>query len=181
MDKKVVMMKPQKTWFFTDSTERIFQVNEKEAFELLTNTSQWRRKDIKMLGMSDGLTYHKTIEESKSKSAELSENIKEKKAVLNKYVAGHDKLLFENFVEESDPRIIRAKKLIKEQEEILEPLEKEAKEIKTNIVQKAFDAELEVARGNMVNPKDFSVIGMSDGTARGDAFMENFKGAKRVI
>lgn len=181
MNEQVEVMPPQKTWFFTDSTGRIFPTNEEEAFKLLTNTNRWRRQDIRMIGMSDGTTYYKIISESKDAARVVGEKISEKKELLNKYIEGHDKLMFEQFVPETDPRIIRAKELIKKVEDEMEPLENELKELKTNIVQKAFDAELEVARGNIVNPRDFSVIGKSDGSARGNAFIEQFAQSKRVI
>jgi len=181
MNEQIEVMPPQKTWFFTDSTGRIFPTNEEEAFRLLTNTNRWRRQDIRMVGMSDGTTYHRVIADSKGSARELAEKIAEKKAVLQKYIDGHDKLLFEQFVDKEDPRIKRAQEIIKEVEDELEPMEKELKALTTGIVQKAIDAELEVARGNLVNPRDFSVIAKSNGTPRGNAFMEQFAQGKRVI
>lgn len=177
----VEVMPPQKTWFFTDSSGRVFPANEKEAFNLLTENSRWRRQDIKMIGMSDGTTYHEVIRGSKARTAELGNLIKEKKETLNKYVQGHDKLLFEQFVSEDDPRIIRAKELIKKVEDELEPLEKELKDLRTNIVKMAFDAELEKARGNFVNPRDFTVVTKNDGGAQGNRILESFANAKRVL
>jgi hypothetical protein len=179
--KEVEVMPPQKTWFFTDSTGRVFPANEKEAFNLLTEKSRWRRQDIKMLGMSDGTTYYEFIKNSKEKTGELSGKIGELKEKLNKYIAGHDKLMFEDFVAETDPRIVRAKKLIKEVEDEMEPLEKQLKDLRENVIKKAFDAELEKARGNMVSPRDFSVIGKTDGDPRNQRFMETFTNSKRVI
>lgn len=181
MNEQIEVMPPQNTWFFTDSTGRIFSANEEEAFKLLTNTNRWRRQDIRMIGMSDGRTYQKVISESKSKTRELSDKVAEKKQLLNKYVEGHDKLMFEQMLEETDPRMIRAKKMIQDIEAELAPMEKELRDLRTNIVQVAFDAELEKARGNMVNPRDKSVIAKSDGTARGNAFMQQFAQSKRVL
>lgn len=174
-------MPPQKTWFFTDSSGRIFPANEKEAFELLTNTSRWRRQDIKMLGCSDGTTYDRTIKENKDRVKELIEKIDILKDALNMYIKGHDRLMFEEFLDEKDARVIRAKKVIKEKQDELDPLEEELKDIRKNIIQKAFDAELEQARGHMENPRDFSVIAKSDGSPRGNEFMKNFAQARRVI
>lgn len=177
----VEVMPPQKTWFFTDSTGRVFPANEKEAFNLLTENSRWRRQDIKMIGMSDGTTYHQIIKGAGEKTKELVRKIADLKETLNKYIAGHDKLLFEQFADKEDPRVQRAQKLIKEVEGEIEPLEKELKELRTNLVKTAFNAELEKARGNLVNPRDFSVIAKTDGTQRGDAVMQGFINSKRVI
>lgn len=177
----VEVMPPQKTWFFTDSSGRIFPANEKEAFNLLTENSRWRRQDIKMIGMSDGTTYHEVIKGSKARTGELVKLIQEKKETLNKYIQGHDKLLFEQFVSEDDRRVLRAKELIKKVEDELEPLEKELKDLRTNIVKMAFDAELEKARGNFVNPRDFTVITKNDAGAMGNRVLEGFANAKRVL
>jgi hypothetical protein len=177
----VEIMKPQKTWFFTDSTGRIFSTNEQEAFALLTNTNRWRRQDIKMVGMSDGSTYFKTIAEAKGKGEAVAKQLEEKRETLNKYIKGHDNLLFNEFAEKDDPRVLRAQKLIKDLEEEMKPLEDEMKKLKSNIVQTAFDAELEKARGNIVMPRDFSVIGKTDGSPRNQKFMENFAQSKAVI
>jgi hypothetical protein len=178
---KVDLMPPQKTWFFSDSSGRIFPANEKEAFNLLTENSRWRRQDIKMVGMSDGKTYHETIKGASQKTKDLVQKIAELKETLQKYISGHDKLLFEQFVEKDDPRIVRANALIKEVEDEIAPLEVELKELRTNLVQTAFNAELEKARGNLVNPRDFSVIAKSDGTSRGDAILQGVMNSKRVI
>lgn len=159
----------------------MFATDEKEAFSLLTENSRWRAQDIKMVGASDGQTYAKIINESKQTTVDLTEKVAELKKTLNKYIGGHDKLRFEQFAEEDDPRVVRAKELIDATQEKIAPLEDELKDIKKNIVQKAFDAELEKARGNMERPRDFSVIGRTDNNPQNKQFMENFKQSKRVI
>jgi hypothetical protein len=181
MEKEVKMMPPQKTWFFEDTSGRIFPANEKEAFELMTNNSRWRRQDIKMVGVSDGTTYHKTIEESKQKIADLNETVKEMKQKLNLYIKGHDKLMFEDFLDENDPKVKRAKEVIAKTQKEIDPVEKKLETMRKDIVQIAFEAELEQARGHMENPRDFSVIAKSDGSPRGDEFMKSFAQARRVI
>lgn len=172
-------MGPQATWFFQGADGKPFAANEKEAFDLLTNRSNWRRQDLRMLGMSDGTTYYETVKGSKSKIAELKEKVKEKKATLNKYIAGHDKLMFEDFAEKDDPRVIRAKKLIKEVEDELEPLEKELYDVQHNIIQTAFNAELDKARGNMVKPRDFTTIAKAGKEYQG--IVDRFSASRRVI
>lgn len=154
---KVEMMPPQKTWFFRGADGKTFAVNEKEAFDLITNTSQWRRKDLKMVGMSDGTTYHSYVREKKASMQSKQEELQKQRDLLNKYIEGHDKLLFEEFASEDDPRVKRAKKLIAKLQKDMEPLENEIKATRASIVQEAFDAELKKAEGNMVMPQDFSM------------------------
>lgn len=177
----VEIMPPQKTWFFEDSTGRIFPTNEKEAFNLLTENSRWRRQDIKMIGMSDGTTYHTIIRESKAAIPKLRDELEQLKVERDKLIKGHDRLLFEEFVDAKDPRIVRAKKLIKEVEKKIGPLEEELKELRTNIVKRAHDAELEKARGNMVLPRDFTVTAFGDGSMQGKAALDAFVNSKRRL
>jgi hypothetical protein len=174
-------MPPQNTWFFEDSTGRIFPTNEKEAFSLLTENSRWRRQDIKMIGMSDGKTYHETLTKEKQGIQSLVDKIKELRITLDRYIKGHDKLIFEDFLEQDDPKVIRANAKISELEKEISPLEKELQTRKADILKTAFDAELEKARGNIVKPKDFTVITRNQGGVGGENFLENFKNAKRVL
>ena len=178
----VPVLKAQKTWYFEGDDHKPFSTQEKEAFELLTNNSGWRRRDLKLIGCSDGVTYVEYIKKNKAKISTLTEEIKEKRKTLNKYVQGHDKLMFEQFIDEEDPRVKRAKSLIAELEEEIEPLEKELRDKESNIYKEAFNKALEEARGNIVMPGDFSVIGKVEGNVVGaDNFLENFKKNKAVI
>jgi hypothetical protein len=177
----VEMMPPQKTWFFEDSTGRIFPANEKEAFSLLTENSRWRRQDIKMIGMSDGTTYHQMVRDSKAAIPKLREELTKLTEERDKLIRGHDRLMFEEFVDAKDPRIVRAKKLIKEADKKIAPLEDELKELRTNIVNKAYAAELEKARGNIVLPRDYTVTAFGDGTSTGKAALDAFVNSKRRL
>ena len=174
-------MPPQNTWFFTDSSGRIFPTNEKEAFNLLTEKSKWRRQDIKMIGMSDGKTYYDVIKNAGAEKTALKEKIQQLKEKRNKYIEGHDKLMFEEFVPETDPRIVRAKAVIKQVDDEIAPAEKELKTLMDGLIQKAFDSEVEKARGNMVNPRDFTVIGKGDGSIKSNATLQSIANARRVI
>lgn len=174
-------MRPQPTWFFKDGAGKVFAVNEKEAFEILTNRSQWRRHDLTMVGQSDGQTYYQMINEAGPKGREIEAKIKEKRQNLDKLIKGHDRLIFEEFYEEDDPKVQRAKAMIAKAEEELAPMEEELKSLRSGLVQKAFDAELEKATGNMVNPRDFSVVSKVGNNPQHQAVMNNFVQSKRVI
>lgn len=182
MNQEAEKMKPQKTWFFEDSEGRVFSTNEKEAFSLLTENSRWRRQDIKMIGCSDGSTYFEKIREDDTRIIELDEKLAKLKDKLDQYVRGQERLLFEQFLDEDDPKIQRANDKIQEVQDEIEPLEQEYDEIRKNKIQNAEKAELEVARGNMERPNDFTVIAKSSGDAvNGAEFLKNFTNAKRSL
>jgi hypothetical protein len=111
----------------------------------------------------------------------LFEKIAELKKTLNKYVAGHDKLMFEDMAEPTDPRINRANKLIDELKAQIEPLEEELKSIRGNLITTAFNAELEKARGVIKSPRDFTVITQATNNSQHKAALDTFANAKRVI
>lgn len=54
---------PQKTWFFQRPTGEIFGVHAIEAWNLLQKTSLYQR-DLKMIGQSDGTTFHNAVKEA---------------------------------------------------------------------------------------------------------------------
>jgi hypothetical protein len=174
---KVEMMQRQPTWFFKRQNGEVFAVNEKEAYEILVK----RRRDVDMVGQSDGAAYYKVISEAGPRTRELEEQIREKKAHLNKLIEGHDKLLFEDFASEDDPRLKRAKKAIEVAQKEMEPIEKEIKELKGGLIQKAWDAEYKAAEGNRKMPRDFSVIKKGADTAGQKAYLDNFAQSKRAI
>lgn len=181
MQQEVEIMKPQKTWFFTDSTGRTFATNEKEAFNLLTENSGWRRKDIKMVGCSDGTTYAKVISESKQATLELQEKVSALKEKLDLYIKGHDRLVFDEFLDENDPKVQRAKTMIAKVQKEMDPLEAQLSDIKKNIMQKAFDAELEKAKGNLVKPQDYTFQARTDGSTSLQELAQQLTKAKSIL
>lgn len=152
---------PKKTWFFEDGNGRIIPVEEKEADSILTVRTAGRR-NYKLIGVSDGQTFVKEIQKAKLEIAEKKKLLEEHKKNLNRYIEGHDNLLFKEFAEEDDPRLVRAKKKIEEVKAIIEPLEKEFKKTTDEILKRAETAELEVARGNIEQPRSFRVIQKGD-------------------
>lgn len=169
------------TWWFEGNDRKPFPAEEKEAFEIMTNRSAWKRHDLRLIGHSDGSTYNEVIKTAGTKARELTEQIAELRNVLAKYTAGHDKLLFEEFAESDDPRVVRARKLIDETQAKIDPLEQELKSFRGGLIQRAFEAELEKARGNIVNPRDMSVIMQGTANAQHKQALQNFANAKRVI
>lgn len=153
---EVQAMKQQKTWFFEKNGEP-FAVNEKEAWELVSNKSTWRTRDIKMIGCSDGTAYYNTVKDAGSRRTELKGIVDALKLKLNKLIAAHDKLMFEEFLDDKNERVQRAKKLIADVETELEPLDEELKSLSSGLIRKAFEAELEAARNNKEMPRNFDV------------------------
>jgi polyhydroxyalkanoate synthesis regulator phasin len=169
------------TWWFEGNDRKPFPAEEKEAFEIMTNRSSWKRHDLRLIGYSDGSAYNEIIRSAGTKARDLGEKVAEIKKDLNRYIAGHDKLRFEDMAEETDPRVVRAKKMIEELQAQVDPLEEELKSLRTNLIGTAFSAELEKARGVIKNPRDFSVITQATNNSQHQQALQNFANAKRVI
>lgn len=161
-------MPPQNTWFFEGADGKPFPVNEKEADSLLNSTSKWRRQDLRMVGMSDGTTYHEYIRKSQGRILELEKAVKEKQDMINRFIKTEDKLVFEEVADDDDERLVRVRKKIKELQKEFEPMKKEYDDLRSNIIKKAEEAELEKARGNMVTPRRFNVIKRGDKALEAD-------------
>ena len=162
MNQEVKIMPPQKTWFFEGADGKPFPVNEKEADSLLNCNSRWRRQDLKMIGMSDGTTYHEYVKSGQSRILEMEKSVKEKQEMINRFIKTEDRLVFEEVADDDDERLVKVRQKIKALQDEFEPLKSEYDDLRSNIIKKAEEAELEKARGNIVAPKRFNVITRGD-------------------
>jgi hypothetical protein len=152
-----------KTFFIERGDGKIFAMDELEAWNTLNNRSSWQRNDFKLIGTSDGQTYVQTI-----KSAGLEKNkndslINEKSAELTRYLATLDKFKFELLLEDSDEKVVKVKGIIKGLQDEIAEINKEFSKGHQDIIDKAFKAELEKARGNIIYPENQNIS-----TPRGD-------------
>ncbi len=150
--------KPEPMWFFERGDKMVFASKEKEAWNILHNISNWQRKDFKLIGVSDGTTYYKTINESRSKLPEIRNQIAELETELSQYSKTEEKFKFEDLLEDTDEKMIRVKKFKKEVLNKLGEKKKKLHGLTKDVNQVAFDAELEVARGNIVMPGNNDII-----------------------
>lgn len=140
------MTKPKKTWFIQRTGDGfIFACEEEEAWKTLTNRSTWARHDFKILGVSDGTTYAKFINESKGKAREIHSKIVEVEAEVNKYRKTEEKFVFEDLLDLTDPKVLKVRSIIAEYDGRLEIMNKEYSDMTKNVAESAFKAELQAA------------------------------------
>lgn len=137
----------------------IFAAEEKEAWDICYNKSNWKRHDFKLLGTSDGTTYHRIVKESIGRAKELEPQIAAKKDELSKYMRAEEKLIMDEAVdmegspedkvnESNKQKVLRLRGIMERLHGELDTLEDEFKNISSDIVKRATAAELEVARKN---------------------------------
>ena len=150
--------KPEKTWFFKRGDGMVFACNEIQANEIMRNRTNWMRRDFKMLGTSDGTTYKRVKDEERKKIVGMKEELKELNVSLSKYLKTLERFKFDELLDDTDPKVIRANELIKELENKIDERENVLKNAAKIIEQKAFDAEFEIANGKLEMPSDINVV-----------------------
>jgi hypothetical protein len=150
--------KVQKTWFFERGDGFIFACDEREAWNLLNNRTNWMRRDFKMLGVSSGETYVEVLKSSQQEAQTLIKAIADLKHQEKRVLEAEDKMRFDDFVADDDPKLLRAVALRQKTQKELAEKEAQLANINQDITQKAFAAELAKARGNFEQPRNFDVI-----------------------
>lgn len=160
---------PKKTWFFLRGDGKMIICEEREAWDIVHNHSEWKRRDFKLIGVSDGTTYQQIIKTSINDAKVLEPQIEKLKAELKKYERAEEKLLIDEVVDmEGDPtdtvneankaKVLRLRKIIDRIDEQLEVVEKQYRAAVGGVVARATAAELEKARGNIEWPGDVNYI-----------------------
>lgn len=150
--------KPHKTWFIERGDGYIFAAREQEAWELLKNRTNWMRRDFKIVGVSDGTTYHKVLRESARELPALQKQSSEIQAEIGEYTKTEHRLKFEDLVDDTDERMVKIKGIKSGLMKKLDGVLKQIQELTTGIEKKAFDAEFEVAKGNIEMPSNHDII-----------------------
>ena len=147
------------TWFFERTGDGyIFACDELEAWNLLNNKSNWARRDFKMLGMSDGRTYVSVLKNSNREIASLNEQRVVLDRDFQRYSQTEERLRFTELKDDTDEMVIKVKGILNDLQKKLQVIDDQIQNFNKIIIKKAFDAELEKARGNMVAPANFDVI-----------------------
>ncbi len=145
---------PKKTWFIERTGDKkIFAMEEMEAWKTLTNKSTWARHDFRIVGVSDGKTYAKIVQESQGKARILQNEIREIEAEANKYRKTEEKFVFEDLLELTDPKVIKVKAIIAKYDKQLEKKNTEYFALTKNVANTAFEAEL--AKAKKARVKEF--------------------------
>lgn len=152
--------KPKKTWFFERMGDgKIFAAEEREAWQICYNKSTWKRRDFRLLGTSDGTTFHRITKESIIEAQQLEPEINKKKAELEKFMKREEDLILDEVVDmEGDPsdeenernkqKVLRLRKIIDDLHDTLDKMEDRYRELVADVVSTATEAELEVAKKN---------------------------------
>lgn len=139
--------KPKKTWFIERYGDgKIFAMEENEAWRTLTNKSNWARHDFRIIGVSDGTTYAKVINESKQKSQVILKEIQDIEKEANKYRKTEEKFVFEDLLEITDPKVKKVRDIINKYDKELEKKNAEYFALTRGVAQTAFEAELAKAK-----------------------------------
>jgi hypothetical protein len=152
--------KINKTWFIQrgDNPNDIFACEEQEAWGLFQNRTNWMRRDFKIIGVSDGSTYVKVLNESKGEVDKAQSEVASLSRDLTRYLDTKDNLKFKELLPDTDEKMIRLNGLIKELEDKIEEQNKILNNAQKYMVDKAFKAELEIARGHIEMPSNFDVM-----------------------
>ena len=151
--------KPEPTWFFERTGDGfIFAAGEEEAWNLLNNPSRWARRDIKMIGHSNGETYFKMIKDSRNEATSLVEEKASLNTDLGKYLQTEDDLRFKQLKDDTDEMVIKVVEKRRALQDKLQEIDEKLANINKYIVEKAFNAELEIARQDMTRPSNRDII-----------------------
>lgn len=155
--------KPKKTWFFERMGDgMILATEENEAWQICYNKSNWKRKDFRLLGTSDGTTFHRIVKESMSDARVLEPQIDQKRKELKRYMDAEENLITNEAVDmEGDPsdtvneenkkKVSRLRTIIDRIHTQLDELEEQYKTVTASVVNRATEAELEVAKKNQAD------------------------------
>lgn len=162
-ENKIESMPPTKigkTWFIQrgQNENDIFACQEEEAWGLFHNRTNWMRSDFKIIGVSDGQTYVRMLKEAGNFKGELEKKVAELSKEITKYSHAYDKFKYEELLEDTDPKVVKLHGILKDLNEQLDKANAELNDIQRVVIKKAFDAELEVARGHIEHPSNHDVF-----------------------
>lgn len=150
---------PVKTWFIKRTGDgHIFACDERQAHITLNDRSNWRRRDFELIGVSDGTTYFNMILKQANIKNDLVNEITELKGQLRRYMQTEERLKFDELLDDDNEKVIKVRSIMKEVNDKLDVLEDDLMNIEKTIINKAFNAELDVARGNIEAPRNPDVM-----------------------
>ncbi len=147
-----------KTWFIKRGDGFIFACQEQEAWGLFHNRTEWMRHDFKILGVSDGSTYVRVMKENENAKGNLEAEVRRLSGELTRYLKTFDKFKYEDLLDDNDPKVLKAKEITDKLQKELDEKNAELNNISKTIIRRAFDAELEVARGHIEHPSNQDIF-----------------------
>jgi hypothetical protein len=146
-----------KTWFLERENGQIIAVGETEAYALLHPT-QANSKRFKLVGTSMGKTYVEIIKTAGIEKQGLENQIRAKSSDITRYLNTLDKFKFEELLEDTDPKVIRVREIMAKLQLEIDQLNEGLANIQKLVVDKAFNAELEIARLTPEQPRKNNVF-----------------------
>jgi len=154
---QVSATKVVKTWFLEREDRSIIAVSEPEAYSL-THPTQMNAKRYQIIGVSDGKTYVEIMKNAGKEKQELNNKVRTLSSDITRYLNTLDKFKFEELLEDTDPKVIRVKEIMNKLQGEIDVANEGLANIQKLVVDKAFNAELEVARGHIELPKNNDVM-----------------------
>jgi len=143
--KQMPPTKVTKTWFLERENGEVIAVGEDEAYNLLHPT-QPNTKRFRLVGTSDGKMYVEILKNSDKEKQELDNQVRTKSSDITRYLKTLDQFKFDELLEDSDPKVIRVRELIDNLQKEIDILNESLTNVKKLVVDKAFKAELEIAK-----------------------------------
>lgn len=160
LDNKTVQAPPtkiEKTWFLEREDNSIIAVGEVEAYSLLHPT-QMGAKRYKIVGVSDGRVYVEVMKNAGKEKSALETRVRTLSTDITRYLNTLDKFKFEELLEDTDPKVIRVKEIMSKLQAEIDIANEGLANIQKLVVDKAFNAELVVAKGKIEQPRNFDVF-----------------------
>lgn len=149
--------KPEPTWFFRRGDGHTFAAGEVEAHAILRNRTEWMRRDFELLGHSDGQTYFRIIREADGEAQKLRAERARLAQDAARYRKTEDRLKFEELKPEDDEQVAKVRAILESLDLQIAEIDAQLASWAKIVTDRAFQAELEVARGNMVLPRNMDI------------------------
>jgi len=146
-----------KTWFIERGDGKVFACDEEEAWNTMRNRSNWQRQDFKIIGVSDGTQYVESLKNATKEKEIIDGQIATKSSEMTRYLNTLDKFKFDQLLDDTDEKVVKVKGIISELQREVDELNKKFSEGYQSIVNKAFNEELERARGHIEFPQNQDV------------------------
>jgi len=149
--------KVEKTWFLERESGEVIAVSEVEAYSLL-HPQQPNAKHFRLVGTSDGKKYVEIIKTAGIEKQSIQNQVRAKSADITRYLNTLDKFKFEELLEDTDPKVIKVREIIATLQAETDKLNEGLANIQKLVVDKAFQAELEIARKTPEQPRKNDVF-----------------------
>lgn len=134
-------------YFYKNKHGEIFPADEKTA-------QIYEKQGLPQIGTSDGAIYNQYVKAGKETTRVLLQRIVEIEGEIEQVEAGVQKLKYEEFVADTDERLVRATAKLDRLKEELDKSQKEHSKKAHTFLQEALEAEIEAATGKLVTPPD---------------------------